>query len=202
MTPAWNDGSGPAPFVQCLRGTVNRGLFFRSPTRLVHSSKPRRPVRWGEPEPGPTRKTMNNELHHLIYKSSASDSVTPDVLHSILGSARARNGQLDITGLLLFSEGTFFQVLEGGRTQVESLFSDICTDARHFDVTRIISEEIASRSFGEWKMGFARPDEHGTEEGHSDFFEAGNSLELIKEGRARKILAAFGQGRWRASIAT
>ena len=58
--------------------------------------------------------------------------------------------------MLLFIEGSFFQILEGAAQTVTRLYDVILNDSRHTRVTQIIREPIASRSFSEWTMGFSQ----------------------------------------------
>jgi hypothetical protein len=69
-------------------------------------------------------------------------------------------------------------------------------------VTKIIHEPIAQRAFGDWSMGFSapRPSELSSIEGFNDFFQQGISLTNLQSGRAKKLLQAFAQNRWRSRL--
>jgi blue light- and temperature-responsive anti-repressor len=144
-----------------------------------------------------------NPLIHLIYSSAATKRFeTPDLVH-LLGGARANNARLGITGMLLFENGSFFQILEGTATAVDQLYKDIIEkDPRHEKVVTIIREPIAKRAFGEWTMGFSQVSAGELDEivGANDFFQGGSSFSEINPGRAKKLLAAFREGRWRSKI--
>jgi len=104
--------------------------------------------------------------------------------------------------MLLHLEGTFFQVLEGAPDAVDGLFGAIRRDARHRQLTVIIREPVAARTFGEWTMGYAdiTPAELDGIVGANDFFTGGESFTRLGEGRAKKLLAAFRDGRWRSAL--
>ncbi|MBC8025603.1 MAG: BLUF domain-containing protein [Steroidobacteraceae bacterium] len=145
------------------------------------------------------KRARTVDLIHCIYSSRASTPMREDEVQSMLEGARRKNVARDITGMLLLIEGSFFQVLEGDAAVVDKTYEAIASDARHDRVTQIIREPIAQRSFGEWSMGFA---EMGRAEaqrlvGENDFFDGASCLEHINPGRARKLLVAFGAGRWR-----
>ncbi|MEP6765276.1 MAG: BLUF domain-containing protein [Gemmatimonadaceae bacterium] len=144
---------------------------------------------------------MSN-LIHLVYASVASQTMTNSELQKILAAARRDNARDGVTGMLLFTEGSFFQVLEGSEPDVLSTFKRIEGDPRHQQATCIIREPIARRAFGEWTMGFTSlAGKHaGTIVGQNDFFEDRNCLEKLDVGRARKLLKAFGEGRWRTRL--
>ena len=92
-------------------------------------------------------------LVRLMYASRAADSVKPDGLNAILKRSATHNPAAGITGVLCFSGQVFLQVLEGGRSQVSSLYNRITTDPRHHDVVLLSYEEIEERSFAGWAMG-------------------------------------------------
>lgn len=143
-----------------------------------------------------------DKLTHLIYCSAAIPGLAPADLRAILETARRNNAQRAVTGMLLYTSGSFFQVLEGDEATLTKLFAIIASDRRHKNATMIIREPIAQRAFGEWTMGFAEMDttELTHIEGLNNFFHAGDSLTKLPPGRASKLLAAFAQGRWRARL--
>lgn len=143
------------------------------------------------------------ELVHCIYCSSAtSPKLDRKELDRILKVARAKNALLGVTGILLFENGSFFQVLEGDRPAVEGLFAKIGGDPRHRGVTKIIEEPIEKRAFREWTMGFPRlsTEELGAIPGLNDFFREGRSFLELGKGRANSLLSAFRDGRWRVAL--
>ena len=93
-------------------------------------------------------------------------------------------------------------MLEGGEATLTGLFARISLDSRHMNVTKIIHEPIAQRSFDDWTMGFSEGDHCELEmmEGFNDFFRQGNSLTNLEAGRAKKLLLAFAQGRWHTGL--
>jgi acylphosphatase len=143
------------------------------------------------------------ELVHCIYCStSASKDISAADLEGILEQSRRKNAGLGLTGMLLYRNGSFFQVLEGDRPAVESLFETIAADPRHRRVTKIVLEPIAERAFAAWTMGYPKlsPRELANIPGLNDFFLHGESYMEIGEGRAKALLAAFKEERWRLSL--
>jgi Sensors of blue-light using FAD len=99
-----------------------------------------------------------SELINLIYGSSASQTVTDDVLLEILRKARQKNQRLGITGMLLYRGGNFLQVLEGDKDVVNDLYTVIERDPRHHHVQLFVRRPVAERGFGEWEMDFVQMD--------------------------------------------
>ena len=146
---------------------------------------------------------MNTEkLTHLIYTSAATREFSPSDIKTLLEITRSKNAQKSITGILLYSMGSFFQVLEGEDERLTELFAFISLDPRHSNVTKIIHEPIAQRSFSDWTMGYSEVDPTELEkiEGLNDFFGQGGSFANLNSGRAKKLLTAFAQGRWHVRL--
>jgi hypothetical protein len=140
-------------------------------------------------------------LEHLIYASVATQAFGASQLTQLLEKSRASNGRLGLTGMLLHSDsdGSFFQVIEGGHAAVDNLLQKLLLDGRHSHLTMIIREPIAERSFDGWTMGFSSvsPEKLRKIPGLNDFFQKGSSFTDLDAGRAKKLLAAFAEGRWR-----
>lgn len=100
-----------------------------------------------------------------------------------------------MTGLLLYQHGHFVQVLEGTKALVFGLLEVIKEDARHTNVQVVIEQEITTREFGDWRMGFAEVDFNDVDnlKGVSNFFETEATLEEIhaQESKARAFLKLF-----------
>jgi hypothetical protein len=137
-------------------------------------------------------------LVHCIYSSIATLLFREDGIEDLLAKARAANAEADITGMLLYVDGGFFQVLEGHPLRIEPLFAKIGTDPRHERVTQIIYEPIARRVFGRWTMGHPNLENRELRAviGMNDFFSSRSCLGGLESGRAKKLLAAFANGRW------
>ena len=139
------------------------------------------------------------QLIRCIYASLAVPNFKEDELPLLLERARHFNALHSLTGMLLYIEGNFFQVLEGEAEAVDALYTGIMRDPRHTRVTLIIREPIAQRDFSEWTMGFSVVDrlDAGQVIGENDFFRKASCIDNLDAGRAKKLLAAFRNGRWR-----
>ncbi len=143
-------------------------------------------------------------LIHCIYASAANHALDDAARRELLRVARSNNERLGITGMLLYVDDSFFQILEGEAEVVDELFLHIAGDPRHSNVTEIIREPVVRRAFPDWSMGYAavsRADILATT-GLNDFFGDASCLRDIDAGRAKKLLHAFACGRWRQPPAT
>jgi hypothetical protein len=141
-------------------------------------------------------------LIHCIYASAAKQAYGEAELAELLQRAQTNNARLNVTGMLLYSEGSFFQVLEGDEATVDGLLAKIAADKSHEQVTLIMREPIAKRAFGEWTMGFSRMTREDIEsiDGLNDFFGKASCFAQIDSGRAKKLLRCFAEGRWRSRL--
>ena len=95
-------------------------------------------------------------VRQLLYASNASRDTPDAVLDDILAASRRNNAGAGVTGMLLYVEGGFMQVLEGDDEAVGAIYARICQDKRHWN-TLVLLDRSAPRAFGEWSMGFERP---------------------------------------------
>jgi hypothetical protein len=119
----------------------------------------------------------------LIYASSATQEMTESELLNILNKARENNTKLGITGMLLYHENNFLQVLEGEAEEVENLYQKILLDPRHTQISAIIKRPIVKREFGDWKMGFVNLETVNPDElpGFSDYMQKPMTYETFEQ---------------------
>ena len=60
-------------------------------------------------------------MFHLVYVSSAVRPFSKSELVELLNVTRDNNSRLGVTGMLLYRDGNFMQVLEGGEPVVRAL---------------------------------------------------------------------------------
>lgn len=146
---------------------------------------------------------MDTPLHQLVYISAAEHDFTEKELQELLAKARENNAKLDISGMLLFHEGSFIQALEGEKSAVESLYNKIGQDDRHSETRVLFRGEVDERHFETWSMGFYRSNQSSSEnlEGFHKFLKSGFKREAREdESLARKALLQFREGSWRQSV--
>jgi hypothetical protein len=143
-------------------------------------------------------KRMN--LIQLIYVSAALKPFTPAELRELLGQARAKNQRLDVTGMLLYHQGSFLQMLEGPAATVNALFETIGKDKRHDKVLMLFRREVEARNFGEWSMGFTDiAAQSSSLPGFRDYFKTHSSFLDLQGDRETvgRIVDGFRDGQWR-----
>ncbi|WKZ58156.1 MAG: BLUF domain-containing protein [Cyclobacteriaceae bacterium] len=93
-------------------------------------------------------------MYHLIYVSQAARPLAESELIEILRTSRENNASKNITGMLLYLNDKFIQVLEGEEKAVQELFDQISSDLRHNRVIRVLEGNAEQRTFKDWSMGF------------------------------------------------
>lgn len=96
-----------------------------------------------------------NVMHRIIYLSSGVRIFTDEEINELLNVSRSNNQKSGLTGLLLYSEGNFMQILEGDKDAVDMTYKKIQHDPRHRNIILIANESINKLSFSEWKMGYS-----------------------------------------------
>jgi adenylate cyclase len=89
----------------------------------------------------------------ITYISKITHPLSIKEIETIGIISSQNNKQVNITGLLVYFEKLFFQVLEGDDKEVDRLFEKIRKDARHRDILRLKTEYgINKRLFPTWSM--------------------------------------------------
>lgn len=138
------------------------------------------------------------ELIHLVYVSSATQPFSSAQLVALLDKARRNNAPVGVTGLLLYRDGNFMQVLEGEPDAVAKIHARIALDPRHQGLITLIRRPIAERTFSEWSMAFRDLNDAETKAlpGYSDFLNDDWLAAPWQKNpdRALKLLHGFRQG--------
>ena len=81
--------------------------------------------------------------------------MTERELKKLLESSRLNNLKHHVTGVLIYFEGDFLQILEGMPEDVDRIFNKILKDSSHKDITKIVDQHHEERNFPDWLMGFS-----------------------------------------------
>ena len=101
-------------------------------------------------------------LYQLAYTSFSRLPLLEAMLSDILGASRRNNSRDEITGILMYEDRTFFQVLEGEQSAVEDCYyKRIFNDPRHCGLSLIWHGLAKRREFSDWAMGYVGPREIG-----------------------------------------
>jgi len=96
-------------------------------------------------------------MRQLLYVSNTTRKLETGELQDILAASRRNNAPLGVTGMLLYIDGGFLQVLEGEERTLRQVYDRICADPRHWNA-RVLLDHDSPRAFADWSMGFERLD--------------------------------------------
>lgn len=94
----------------------------------------------------------------MLYVSGASTQMTDAGIEEILTVSRRNNLRDGITGMLLWADGVFIQILEGEPGAVRTLYRRIQADDRHRNLMLVLEQGADKRLFSQWSMGFKQLD--------------------------------------------
>lgn len=119
------------------------------------------------------------KLHALCYCSvrKGSHETLLDEIHDILEVAKKFNNKHNVTGVLYYSGGRFFQYIEGLERVIEDLFDRIAVDPRHHYVHYFGTKAIQERRFNGWSMKYV---------------QRNSRVELFFKNRGEKTLMSLG----------
>jgi len=93
-------------------------------------------------------------VYTYVYLSRASDDFDEADIEEIVETSRRNNNRDGVTGMLLYKDGRFLQILEGDEQRVREIAERIEGDSRHDEITVIFSGRMP-QLFSDWSMGYA-----------------------------------------------
>lgn len=128
----------------------------------------------------------------IFYISAAKRFSTARELSEILAVSRERNFADNISGVLLYNDGSFAQVLEGPEQAVRDCYARIQADQRHSGCTKILEERATERYFEDWSLTCAVASTLAPQEQH-DFMTLSAFQDSAQFNAAQKnlILKSF-----------
>lgn len=92
-------------------------------------------------------------LETFVYCSRAAEGVDAAEVTRLVEFSQTRNVARQITGVLVFGSGVFFQWVEGPPAEVRALIENLHADSRHNDIVTLDrSVELRERLYPHWEM--------------------------------------------------
>lgn len=143
-------------------------------------------------------------LIRMLYISSATSPMSDEDMLNMLEKCRVNNAARNITGMLLYCQDTFVQVLEGEDKDVDALYNCIKKDSRHSGINILERKVVDKRQFPDWSMGFKKITDADLSnvEGLNSFFEhdAGSDY-FIHEQNIVSLLMQHFRKKYQAQMA-
>ncbi len=94
----------------------------------------------------------------MRYAISYVSTVNPDLSNSditkLMDYVNMQNNARGIIGILIYSDGNFFQIIEGSKKVIKAMFEKIKKDIRHHNVIKMLDQEIQGPPFSEYHSSF------------------------------------------------
>lgn len=136
--------------------------------------------------------TGQSMLTTLIYRSRLHELVPFQEIEAMVATANLRNKLENVTGILLFNGLHFFQLLEGPEDRLRSIYKEICSDIRHYNVVELLCDYAPARRFGKFGMELFDLRKHAQTDVLQTILDKGTSIhQLSYNDRALEFLKTF-----------
>lgn len=139
-------------------------------------------------------------MKRIIYCSQATHDFSPEELVTLLEVARGLNERVGLSGMLLYSNQSFLQMLEGDEDALEATYARIMADGRHTNLRLLMDAEVPAKMFPSWSMGFEHVDDEELAEEMAGFTPATkyplvNPDLITNAGVAQTLLGLYAKNR-------
>ena len=93
-------------------------------------------------------------MYYLVYSSHAKVPFQEKSLEQLLFQCQRNNSNKGVTGLLLYTDQKFVQVIEGDKNIIQNTYKKIQEDPRHEKVEVLIEGHIKERNYAKGNMGY------------------------------------------------
>lgn len=127
----------------------------------------------------------------ICYVSTASRSFEEEEIKCLLEKWKEKNGEVDVKGILLYSEGHFFQVLEGERKKVLRLYRKIEKDERHHGIIQVLGKEIERGSIDHYVTDYLSEGKFTRQNLVEHYCESVKGMDQDVQMQIRSIMESF-----------
>ncbi len=89
--------------------------------------------------------------HVICYISNVSPNLQEKDINKLLKDIEEKNKARGLHGVLLYSEGNFFQVLEGEKKLVLAIWQKIEKDPRHYGIIQVMGRDTEKSAWDGYK---------------------------------------------------
>lgn len=123
------------------------------------------------------------KLVQLVYRSVAAPGLSESEVVRILRKSQEKNHAKRLSGLLVYRDHRFLQLLEGAESAVMGMFEQISRDPRHRKVEVLWVGTAMKVAMPTWAMAYVSPTLPAPERSRNDF--------VLSEEDARQICEAL-----------
>ena len=127
----------------------------------------------------------------IFYVSNVGSTLTPMKIQELLSKSQQKNHKRGIYGILLFSEGNFYQVIDGPTAIIKQLWEKIKKDDRHHSIIKIFEERAPQPSFDNYLCDYICENDVFQYENLKEFFDHLKLLDEKLKNAAEEVLKQF-----------
>lgn len=90
----------------------------------------------------------------ISYVSTAHIDLHEQAVDDLMIKTNEYNNGQNITGILLYNERSFFQLIEGEKKTIQHLYEKIAQDSRHQDLIKFLEKPVHRPSFDGYSTDF------------------------------------------------
>lgn len=90
----------------------------------------------------------------ISYVSTANIDLQVQGVKDIMLTTNEYNKDKEITGILLYNERNFFQLIEGEKEIIQNLYGKITKDSRHKDIIKFLEKPVYRNAFDGYLTDF------------------------------------------------
>lgn len=129
----------------------------------------------------------------ISYVSTANKDLNQDEVTELLNQTEIRNNNEGVNGLLIYSGGNFFEVIEGEKTRIMELFENIKGDSRHRNIILVFEKEIDKPLFEYSQANFISENTEHRQIRVENFLSYIKDLDESTQIAVKNILEAMGK---------
>ena len=139
---------------------------------------------------------MSSEYQIIYISEKTSEFKADKDLNKIISSSFQNNNARDVTGVLMYNGGFFFQVIEGKKADVIYTYNKIILDSRHQNVNLLADREIQGRNFENWPLALIKLNDVDLDVidhvvAWNDLINASRRHEVISEDKIDRLIEAL-----------
>ncbi len=93
-------------------------------------------------------------MWHTIAYVSTSSKLSNHQINELMSDSKLKNEEDGITGVLMYSDQNFFQIIEGEKKIIIELYAKIERDPRHYNLIKIFDRQIKKPSFTSFQNSY------------------------------------------------
>lgn len=125
-------------------------------------------------------------LHTLCYVSNSTSKLNSAELKRLYVVTKQKNAASNISGILVYNNGNFLQIMEGSKDELFKLYEKISNDKRHHHLIELVNEPVSERLFEDYVTGFELIDSN------KDIKQLEDYLAWLKEAEVGSINKVIG----------